>query len=256
MVKDKQPLISIIIPTYNYEKYLSDAIESALSQTYVNKEIIIIDDGSTDNTKSIIKKYKHQIRYYYKINSGAPNTRNFGVKKSKGSYIVFLDADNKIDKDFLIKCKKILDSNSNISYVYTQLEYFGNKKGVTNFSKFDINTLKFNNYIDACSLMRKEIFSVASYDPQYMVFQDWDFYLSLAEKNIIGQLLDEPLVYYRKHGKSIIDNLDKSSFSSKRKAYIKIILKHRSLFDKYFILRWVIGDLFLTPFEKLKSLKK
>jgi len=87
-------LVSIIIPLFNKEKYISKTIESALSQDYQNIEITVVDDGSTDQSLEIVQRYKDKIQIYTQVNQGAPRARNFGFSKSKGDYIQFLDADD------------------------------------------------------------------------------------------------------------------------------------------------------------------
>jgi glycosyltransferase involved in cell wall biosynthesis len=92
------PLVSIIIPTFNRAGIISKAIKSVLNQTYKNWELIIIDDGSVDNTKEVVKsyssKYKNKIKYYYKKNGGVCSARNFGIQKANGEYISLLDSDD------------------------------------------------------------------------------------------------------------------------------------------------------------------
>lgn len=87
-------LVSIIIPLFNKEKYISKTIESALSQDYPNIEIIVVDDGSTDQSLEIVQRHKGKIQIHTQVNQGAPRARNFGFRKSKGDYIQFLDADD------------------------------------------------------------------------------------------------------------------------------------------------------------------
>ena len=101
------PLISVVIPAYNAEQFLDETLESVLSQTYENWECIIVNDGSTDNTESIAKKWCEKdarFRYFYKENSGASDTRNFGIKEARGEYIAFLDADDLYMPNFLEVC--------------------------------------------------------------------------------------------------------------------------------------------------------
>ena len=101
------PLISVVIPAYNAEQFLDETLESVLSQTYENWECIIVNDGSTDNTESIAKKWCEKdarFRYFYKENSGASDTRNFGIKEARGEYIAFLDADDLYMPNFLKVC--------------------------------------------------------------------------------------------------------------------------------------------------------
>ena len=94
----KKDLISIIVPAYNVEKYISKCIESLINQTYKNIEIIIINDGSRDNTENIIKKFKDKrIKYYKNVNQGIGKTRNFGIDKSNGEFLMFIDSDDFLD---------------------------------------------------------------------------------------------------------------------------------------------------------------
>ncbi|BAU64180.1 glycosyl transferase family protein [Stanieria sp. NIES-3757] len=93
-VRIEQPKVSVIIPSFNCAKYISQAIESVINQTYKNYEIIVIDDGSTDNTQAIIKPYLNKIRYFYQTNQGAAEARNKGLDLARGELIAFLDADD------------------------------------------------------------------------------------------------------------------------------------------------------------------
>src|SRR5882757_4082321 len=91
------PLVSVIMPAYNAEKYIAEAINSVKQQTYTAWELIVIDDGSTDNTAAIIKKYAgtdNRIMYTYQANGGQGKARNNGLKKATGEYVAFLDADD------------------------------------------------------------------------------------------------------------------------------------------------------------------
>jgi len=104
MKKDNQPLVSVIIPAYNAEKFLKSSVESVFEQTYKNVETIVVDDGSTDNTVATVKSFrnkKHSIRLVSKKNEGSGYARNAGVEAAKGEYIYFLDADDRITKHCL-----------------------------------------------------------------------------------------------------------------------------------------------------------
>ena len=106
-----QPLISVVIPAYNAGQFLDKTLESVLSQTYENWECIIVNDGSTDNTESVVKKWCEKdarFRYFYKENSGASDTRNLGIKEARGEYIAFLDADDLYMPNFLKVCLETL----------------------------------------------------------------------------------------------------------------------------------------------------
>lgn len=120
------PKVSVIIPTYNCAKYLLIAVNSVLNQTFHDFEIIIVDDGSTDNTKEIlknyIKEYQNKIRYFYQENNGPGAARNKGIKEAKGEYVAFLDSDDKLVENSLLLRKNFLDSYPEIGLVFT--DYF------------------------------------------------------------------------------------------------------------------------------------
>ena len=98
-----QPLISIIVPVYNCEEYIEKCIDSILHQTYQNFEVIVINDGSKDNTLEKLKKYinKNKITIISIENNGVSNARNLGIKNSKGDYICFIDSDDWVEKEYL-----------------------------------------------------------------------------------------------------------------------------------------------------------
>lgn len=105
-MKTKAPLISVIITNYNYEKFIGEAIESVLNQTYENIELIVIDDGSTDGSRDVIKKYEKDypdIRILLQENKGVVPTRNRGLKEARGEFLIFIDADDTIPSDFIVQ---------------------------------------------------------------------------------------------------------------------------------------------------------
>ena len=109
------PILSIIMPVYNVEKYVNKSIESVLAQTMIDFELIIVNDGSTDNSGKICEEYAFsdsRIKYYCKDNEGVSVARNFGIKKSSSSkYITFIDSDDWIEPDFYEKAMKYIKSN-------------------------------------------------------------------------------------------------------------------------------------------------
>lgn len=115
----RHPKVSVIIPTYNYARYLPDAIESVLSQTFSDYEIVIVDDGSTDNTVEVLQPYTGKIKYIYKENGGLSSARNVGIQNSIGEYLVFLDSDDMLMPDKLKIQTAILDDNPEVGFVYS-----------------------------------------------------------------------------------------------------------------------------------------
>jgi hypothetical protein len=100
--KRSEPLVSVIMPAYNAQKFITEAIQSVLSQTYRNFELVVVDDGSTDATKDIVFSFKDErIKYFYHENSGLAATHNTGIKYSKGLFLVKLDSDDMMTADFI-----------------------------------------------------------------------------------------------------------------------------------------------------------
>ena len=115
-----KPTVSVIIPTYNRAKFLPVAIESVLNQTYPYVEIIVIDDGSTDNTKAVLEKYKNKIRYLQGVHKGTAFSRNLGMKAATGKYIAFLDSDDSYYPYKLEVQVEFIEAHSEIGMVYSE----------------------------------------------------------------------------------------------------------------------------------------
>ena len=122
------PLVSIIIPVYNSEKHLAECIESAIAQTWINKEIIIVDDGSTDNSLTIAKKYENdRIKVYSQPNKGASAARNKGLQEAKGEYVQFLDGDDLLSANKITDQMALLDGRGDWLSISRTI-YFSDKK--------------------------------------------------------------------------------------------------------------------------------
>jgi glycosyltransferase involved in cell wall biosynthesis len=117
--QDETHVVSIIIPTYNYGIYLSTAIQSCLNQTYKPIEIIIVDDGSTDNTKDLVKEFRDSVIYFYQKNSGVSAARNKGLELAKGHYLAFLDSDDYLTQDSIAVKMEIFEKQPDIGIVFS-----------------------------------------------------------------------------------------------------------------------------------------
>jgi glycosyltransferase involved in cell wall biosynthesis len=209
-------LISIITPIYNGQEFLKETIETVLNQSYSNWELLLIDDGSTDNSKAICKTYTdkdNRIKYYYKSNGGQASARNLGIKKAKGEWIALLDADDLWHNTKLEKQIEILDKNSEATLCFTntlafqntinnELYNFDNKAfGLLN-KDFFLNVFV-SSYVSNSSLVIKKNVIVKSglYNESEIVrgSEDWELLLRLLyQKNrIVG--VKEKLLYYRVH---------------------------------------------------------
>ena len=124
---NRNPKVSVIIPTFNRAQYIAETIKSVLNQTDNDFEIIVVDDGSNDNTREVLKAFINKIKYIYKENAGAASARNVGIKNAQGKYIVFLDSDDLFLPKKLEIQVPILDKYPEIDFVYSDVFYFKEK---------------------------------------------------------------------------------------------------------------------------------
>lgn len=214
--------VSVIIPTYNQPMLLCEAIDSVLNQTFNDLELIIVDDGSTDNTSDIIARYKkrsNKIRYFFQKNGGPSAARNAGIQLSNGEYVSFLDHDDILLPTKIEKQVDFLSTNKNFGMVFSNAYEF-NREGVTKKYRLkNIDRRQMSGYILKYLIMRCFILSpsvmirrtvlddIGYFDTRFLFSQDWDYWLRVARKYEIG-FLDEVLVGYRRHAGNITNNLE------------------------------------------------
>jgi glycosyltransferase involved in cell wall biosynthesis len=208
------PKISIIIPCYNHGQYIREAIQSVeLCKDKDLYEIIILNDGSTDNyTISVLQKLAGE--GYHVINQnnqGLGAARNNAIKKARGEYILSLDSDNMIRPEYIYQSIKILDEQPDITMVYGDSEYFGEKTGINNVGEFNLQKIMLENYIDACAVYRKTVWkALGGYDENMPVMgiEDWDLWLNMAFKNYSFYYINEVMFGYRVLGNSMLRSID------------------------------------------------
>ncbi len=230
-------LVSIIMPSYNQGPYLSEALDSVLSQTYPHWECIIVDDGSKDNTHEVAKKYCEKdarIQYVYQENSGVSSARNNGVAHSKGEFILPLDGDDKIAPEFIELTLQEIVKDRDIRVVYTDVQYFGVRNDVYQLPSFSIEKLMGQNILCVTALFRREDFDKTGGFNNNMRegFEDWDFWLSMFQDGKgTAYKISQILFYYRI--KPISRN---KTAAKKKKDYRKTVwLNHQELFSKVYL---------------------
>jgi glycosyltransferase involved in cell wall biosynthesis len=206
-------LISVVIPCFNSESYIQESINSVLSQTYRKIELIVIDDGSTDDTLKVIKEYEKSIVILRQENQGAASARNLGIHHSKGDYIALLDSDDVWMPDKLEKQMKIMSANE-LDLVYCggeSLNQNGPQRRYTpiywgNCYQYFVKNPTKAVVVIGCSgaLFRKSILDRSGYFDQGFVgaAEDWDFFRRFSRYGLIG-FSEENLVKYRHHSNSI-----------------------------------------------------
>ena len=238
-----QPLVSVIIPCYKYAKFLPEAVESVVNQTYQNWECIIVNDGSPDNTsevaRDLIEFYSHKnIRLLEKQNSGVVSSRNFGFEHSSGQFILFLDADDKIHSNFLEETVAVLIEDSSVGFVYTDIQMFGVKHDLLSYGDFDPERFLRSNQATVTSLFRREIYDLVGGFKKVMEigWEDWEFWISVYEKGWQGHRLVKPYLYYRQHPSGSRQQNLSSVPSGQALQLAKIIKLHYKLYHQQEIL--------------------
>jgi glycosyltransferase involved in cell wall biosynthesis len=207
------PHVSVIIPTYNSAAYLVEAIDSVLAQTYSDVEILVIDDGSTDDTPQVIKRYGDRVRYLRQANSGVSVARNRGISESLGRYVAFLDADDtwlpqKLERQMEALAESKSARASNTAYFMTR----------SDLTPIEVRRNPSEGSVLADLLLRGTIVFISTvvcersvldltggFDPALSQCADWDMWIRVAaHTDFLG--VGEPLVNYRQHDSNMSRN--------------------------------------------------
>jgi glycosyltransferase involved in cell wall biosynthesis len=283
-------MISIIIPTYNAEKYISETIQSVLNQTYTDWELIVVDDGSTDYTAKIVKAFcekEKRINYFYKENSGVSDTRNFGMGKAKGNYFALLDADDVWGKENLHEKIEILKKKKNTDWIFSDLVEFeeDKKESVKKIQKTDNcleSLLKWDGRVltapSGLLFRRKAYEEGVKFDNKFSTAADQDFVIQLASK-YKGYHISKALWRYRilenSMSRNILvmekDHIGVFKKALKNKLFKNFCFKQRCFSNLYWILAgswwkdgknktrgmyFVLRALLTNPFSFVKIFKK
>lgn len=202
-------MISFIIITYNNDKFISKAIESCLNQvSNLSKEILVINDGSTDKTLKIINKYKKYVRIFNRRNSGIEKSFNFALKKIKGNYFVRLDSDDYLRPNFLDNFKKCL--NTRYEFFYSNYEVINENDKIiyrSNLPKFNKKEIfSRGDFLASGTIFKKEVLNFCNgYNEELKNngLENYEFILELIQNNCRGFLVKEMLWYYRLHNNNL-----------------------------------------------------
>lgn len=202
---NKQPLVTIVIPCYNYAEYVGEAIVSVINQTYSNIELIVINDGSTDNSDNVIKKLlkKYNFKYINQHNQGIIAVRNKAINIAKGEYLVQLDADDAIPTNYVNELVKSAQKDNGKSDIfYTPALDFNNNEKIIDPPVFNIEILKHYNFIHASAMVKTRIIKKYQYDKnlESLGLEDWDMYLNMCLNGVKAMRVDSTYLIYRSHG--------------------------------------------------------
>ncbi|MBA3711312.1 MAG: glycosyltransferase family 2 protein [Pyrinomonadaceae bacterium] len=224
------PEVSVIIPCYNQGQFVDEAVESVLAQTFSDFEIIIVNDGSTDEeTNRILKTYdKPQTIVLQTRNHGLGGARNNGIRAAQGKYILPLDADDRIGNTYLEQAVKVLEAQDNIGIVYCEAEFFGDRTGKWELPPYNFPDILLGNIIFCSAFFRKSDWEkTEGYENDLSGWEDYDFWLSIIELGRDVYRIPTILFYYRQRAESMIKSM---SWQQQISAYARIMKNHSQLY--------------------------
>lgn len=236
----KRPLVSVVMPNFNGASFIRESIESVLSQTYGNLELIVVDDGSADNSLEILQNYHKRITLISITNNGASAARNEGIKEANGIYLAFIDSDDiwdssKIEKQMF----KLLDDN--LDLVYCSGTEFGPsvKQPKLHQAKFSGDCYRYFSEFPTvavvtlgCStaVIRRELIEKSGFFDENFKgpAEDWDFFRRVCKFANVG-FVDEDLVHYRIHDRNVSRSSAISYFDGNKMAIKKMLSEDNSI---------------------------
>jgi glycosyltransferase involved in cell wall biosynthesis len=255
------PIVSIVIPSFNCASYIENAIASCLNQTYHDREIIVVDDGSSDNTYGVVKPYESQgfVRYLYQSNKGLPGARNTGIREAKGDFIVVLDADDELDRRMISRCLERAEAE-NTDWCIINLLRIESTEGGTREEVYESSlpsekvemAILAEDFIRRAPFFRKKsLFDIGLYDEEMRIREDWDINIRMILAGKPFSYIPEPLYIYKIRSNSLI----KSKYRKKYDFTLKLLRKHhKRLADEgdkevariYAAKLWRLGESYLT----------
>ena len=211
------PSVSVVIPCFNYGRFLPEVVASIRNQTYGDHEIIVVDDGSQDDTEAVARALG--VRYLRQPNQGPSAARNTGIAAARGRYIGFLDADDAWHPEKLARQVPILEERPEVVFVYTDTTYFDGATGrdvgrhgerfAHHHGRILGPLIEAGNFISSATpLVRRTVLeAVGGFDPVMRFAEDWDLWVRLAAHGEVAYV-DEPLARYRVHGAQASRNVD------------------------------------------------
>jgi len=239
--------VSIIIPVYNAEKYLEESLNSALNQTYQDLEIIAVDDGSTDNSPKILKKYSDKIRIITKKNGGTASALNVGINKATGDWIKWLSADDVLYpnavEELILEAEKLQNKKNTILYSnHDRIDSSGKvikqfiEQNCNDMNPFDVNVILLDHFIGnaTTSLIHKSLFDKYGYFDEKIGYQeDYELWLRFClQFNCRLHLVPKILAKYRIHERQLTITMVDKNLENKEKIR-KLVLRRLSQEERH-----------------------
>lgn len=218
------PRVTILIPTYNHQAYLAEAVESALNQTYRDREVLVVDDGSTDRTPDILDRYGRAIRVIRKENGGTPSALNTGIRNAEGEWVAWLSSDDAFLPTKIERQMEHAAASPNCSVIYTNWYVVDGRGEVVSQSaspsfptQFQLIQTLFTGCVinGSTTLVRRSALERAGlFDETLPQAHDWDMWLRLARDFVFGHV-PEPLLRYRWHGANMSAGPDATAWNGR-----------------------------------------
>lgn len=275
-MSDLSPVISIIVPCYNQAQYLPETLQTVLEQVYANWECIIVNDGSPDNTEEVALEWcgkDDRFKYLKKENGGLSDARNYGIKHSLGKYILPLDSDDKISKDYTREAIETLEKDPAIKLVFCRAQLFGGDNQEWELLPYTYENLLFVRNCIYCSAVYKceDYNKTVGYNVNMIYgWEDYDFWISLLNKDDKVVKLDKIHFFYRTKDVSMRTLITKEKedylrlqiFKNHQELYLQYInpitqfreLKESKLIENS--LQYRIGGYVLAPFRYISKIFK
>lgn len=230
----KGPKVSVVVPCYNQARFLPEAVESICVQTFADVEVVIVDDGATDDTREVAQRLvaahpDRRIRLVSQANAGLPAARNAGIRAAGGEYILPLDADDVIEPDYVERLAAALDEDETISIAYGDQQNFGEDDAFHVHGEYDFLRLAHCNFIGVASMFRREAWEEVGGYPEHMTsYEDWDFWIACGERGHFGRRIPGAVFRYRVRSGSMFDEAQRRDAGLKA----QIVLNHPRLYGE------------------------
>lgn len=231
-MENSKPLVSVIVPCFNSERFIAQTLNCILEIDYPNWECVVVNDGSTDHSQNIIDEFcsrNIQFKSYKQENAGPSAARNFAIAKSKGEYILPLDADDLISKSYISEAINVFLKKPSVKLVYCNARKFGRKNKFWKLPDYSFSSLLIDNMIFCTAMYRRSDFlKTNGYDINFRNGrEDWEFWIEFLKSGGEVFKIEKVHFYYRTHKRSHNKNANKNIVAIRKQVYEK----HKELYN-------------------------
>ncbi|WP_275627266.1 glycosyltransferase family A protein [Pseudomonas sp. 273] len=239
----QRPLLSVVIPCFNYGVYLLRALRSLREQTLQDVEVIVVDDGSDErHTLRLLARLQRWtgLKLLQQDNAGPGAARNAGVAQARGRYVCCLDADDWLAPDYLEKCVVLLEGEAGTRLAHSWMQVCGDEERLVKTRDLDPDLLRYVNHLGISAVFHREDWlTVDGFTRERGLHEDWDYWLRLADAGVRGRVIGEPLFFYRRHAGSrlsLINRRPLRAYRALRRAHLDFFetpARRRRLIESY-----------------------